>query len=85
MLVAKRLGQYLGRRQSDGVCGNSFWQFYARRVQGEQDRDPFGELPVHGEYPPVRINRWIDGCGCQDDWVGVIRRVVPDDAGVDAR
>ena len=64
---------------------DSFWQFYARRVQGEQDRDPFGELPVHGEYPPVRINRWIDGCGCQDDWVGVIRHVVPDDAGVDAR
>ena len=75
----------MGRRQSDGVCGNSFWQFYARRVQGEQDRDPFGELPEHGEYPPIRVFRWIDGCGCQDDWVGVIRHVVPDDAGVDAR
>ena len=79
-------GAVLGTQaQADGICRNSFWQFYARRSYRDQDHNPFDELPVLGEYPPLMINRWIDGCGCQDDWVGVIRHVVPDDAGVDAR
>ena len=80
-------GAVLGTQaMAEGVCGNSFWQFYARRSSSSQDRNPFDEtLPVHGELPPLRIYRWIDGCACEDDWVGVIRHVVPDDAGVDAR
>jgi hypothetical protein len=69
---------------ASGICGDSYWQLYIRRHPSLDD-DPFGEPLVAGEYPPLRIRRWIDGCGCSDEWVGVIRHITPSDAGVDAR
>jgi hypothetical protein len=69
-------------RSTSSECGDTWWRFFANRHY-DLDDDPFGEEPTPGQYPPLVIQREINACGCLDRWVGVIRHVDPEDAGVD--
>lgn len=69
-------------RYTGSECPDTYWRFFAMR-HIDLDDDPFGEVPTPGEYPPVVLRREINACGCLDRWVGVIRHVDPEDAGVD--
>lgn len=62
-----------------GGCGQ--WQLLVGRAY-DQDPDPFGEVAVPGQLPPVIVLRnMVGSCGtpvdCSDAWVAEINHVTP--------
>ncbi len=68
------------RFEGDG-CAPSFWRFFVMRRR-ELDDNPFDEAADGGGgWPPVVVQREINGC-CLEQWVGAVRHVESIDSGL---